>query len=63
MARPFILEISEMPKYLARSLKQAQRGSSKERLLMLWWVKTGQVNQRQGLHERLGRSPATVLVS
>lgn len=27
---------------------------------MLWWVKTGQVRQRQELHERLGRSPATV---
>ena len=60
MARPFVLEISETAESLEKSLKQAQRGNQKERLLMLWWVKTGQVSQRQELHERLGRSPATV---
>ena len=60
MARPFVLEISETAEYLENSLKQAQRGNHKERLLMLWWVKTGQVSQRQELHERLDRSPATV---
>ena len=60
MARPFVLEISEPAEYLEKSLKRAQGGPQKERLLLLWWVKTGQVSQRQELHERLGRSPATV---
>ncbi|MDB9527338.1 hypothetical protein PN498_15165 [Oscillatoria sp. CS-180] len=27
---------------------------------MLWWIKTGQVSQRQELNQRFGRSPATL---
>ncbi len=60
MARPFVLEISETADYLEKTLKQAKSGTQKERLLMLWWIKTGQVSQRQDLNQRLGRSPATL---
>ncbi len=60
MARPFVLEISETADYLEKTLKQAKSGPQKERLLMLWWIKTGQVSQRQDLNQRLGRSPATL---
>jgi hypothetical protein len=45
MARPFNLEISESAEYLSKSLKKARTAFEKERLQMLWWVKTGQVSQ------------------
>lgn len=60
MARPFVLDITETADYLEKSLKQAKSGTQKERLLMLWWIKTGQVSQRKELNLRLGRSPATL---
>jgi transposase len=60
MARRLVLEIQETAEYLEKSLKQAKRGSHKERLQLLWWLKTGQVTQHQELSERLGRSPATI---
>ena len=59
MAHPFVLEIAETADYLEKTLKQAKSGSQKERQLMLWWVKTGQVSQRKELNQRLGRSSAT----
>ncbi len=34
--------------------------SEKERLLLLWWIKTGQVTQHQGLSQRLGRNGSTI---
>jgi transposase len=60
MARPFVLDIAESVDYLEKTLKQAKSGAQKEKLLMLWWVKTEQVSQRQELHQRLGRSAATL---
>lgn len=60
MARRLVLEIQETAEYLEKSLKQAKTGSQKERLQMLWWLKTGQVRQHQELSDRLGRSPATI---
>lgn len=60
MARPFVFDIAETAEYLEKSLKQAKSGTQKERLLMLWWIKTGQVSQRKELNQRLGRSPATL---
>lgn len=60
MARRLVLEIQETAEYLEKSLKQAKTGSQKERLQMLWWLKTGQVTQHQELSDRLGRSPATI---
>lgn len=60
MARQLVLEIQETADYLEKSLKQAKSGSQKERLQLLWWLKTGQVTQHQELSERIGRSPATI---
>lgn len=60
MARPFNLEINESAEYLSKSLKNARTASEKERLLMLWWLKTGQVREQQELSQRLGRDVSTV---
>ena len=60
MSRPFALKIAETAEYLEKSLKQAKSGSQKERLQMLWWIKTDQIRHRQELGQRLSRSPATL---
>jgi transposase len=60
MARRLKLEISETAEYLEKSFKQAKSGAHKERLQMLWWLKTGQVSEHQALSQRLGRAPATI---
>lgn len=60
MARRLKLEITQSAEYLEKSLKQAKSAAQKERLQMLWWLKTGQVSQHQELSQRLGRSPACV---
>lgn len=60
MARRLKLEIAQSAEYLEKSLKQAKSAAQKERLQMLWWLKTGQVSQHQELSQRLGRSPACV---
>ncbi len=59
MTRPFVLEITESAELLENSLKQAKSGTRKKRLLMLWWVKTGQIPYRFELSDRLSRSEAT----
>lgn len=60
MARSFNIEISESGEYLSKSLKKARTAFEKERLQMLWWVKTGQVTQHKQLSQRLGRDGSTV---
>lgn len=60
MVRPFVIEILEPEAFLEKSLKQAKTGFRKERLQMLWWIKSGQIRYRQEISERLGRSPATI---
>ncbi len=60
MARRLKLDITETTDYLEKSLKQAKSGSQKERLQLLWWLKTGQVTEHQELSRRLGRAPATI---
>lgn len=60
MARPFNLEINESEEYLSKSLRNARTANEKERLLLLWWLKTGQVRQHQELSQRLGRDSATI---
>ncbi|WP_250123222.1 hypothetical protein [Chroococcidiopsis sp. CCMEE 29] len=60
MAKRLKLEITETGEYLEKSLKQAKSGAQKERLLVLWWLKTGQVSEHQELSRRLGRAPATI---
>lgn len=60
MVRPFVIDIAESETFLEKSLKQAKTGFRKERLQMLWWIKTKQIRYRQEIGERLGRSPATI---
>lgn len=60
MARPFNLKVHESAEYLSKSLKNARTAFEKERLQMLWWIKTEQVTQHQELSRRLGRDGSTV---
>lgn len=60
MARRLKLEIAETAEYLEKSLKQSKSGARKERLLLLWWLKTGQVSEHQELSRRLGRGHSTI---
>ena len=60
MSRPFQIEISESQEELELALKYSTSASSKERLQMLYWLKSGQVSSRQALAERLGRDEATI---
>jgi DNA-binding transcriptional ArsR family regulator len=60
MSRPFQVEISESIEELEKALKHAITASSKERLQMLYWLKSGQLSSRQALAERLGRDQATI---
>ena len=60
MGRPFNLEISERAEYLSKSLNQARTAFEKERLLLLWWIKTGLVTPDQELRRMLGRDGSTV---
>jgi transposase len=60
MARRLKLEITETAEYLEKSLKRARSAPQKERLQMLWWLKTGVVSEHQELSKQLGRSPACI---
>ncbi|MCC5670323.1 helix-turn-helix domain-containing protein [Nostoc sp. CHAB 5784] len=60
MARPFNLEVQESAEYLSKSLKNARTALDKERLQMLWWIKTEQVTQHQEVSRRLGRDGSTI---
>lgn len=60
MARPLKIEISESVEYLEKSLRHARTASQKEKLQMLWWLKSGQVKQHQQLSHRLGRDGSTI---
>jgi len=60
MPRSLQLEIAESVEYLKKSYKQAHTASHKERLQMLWWLKSGQIKQHQELSYRLGRDGSTI---
>ena len=60
MARKLILAIAESAESLEQQLKHSRTASQKERLQMLWWLKTGQITQHQTLAKRLGRDGSTV---
>lgn len=60
MPRRLELAIKESAQALEKQLKHARSASQKERLQMLWWLKTGQVTQHQQLAARLGRDPSTI---
>lgn len=54
------LEIKESPEFLEKQLKQFRTATQKERIQMLWWLKSGQVKQHQELAHSLGRDPSTI---
>lgn len=60
MSRPFKIEITESEEELKKRLQTASLGVQKEKIQMLWWLKTGQVNQQQEIGERLARDTSTV---
>jgi transposase len=60
MARQLIVAIAESAESLEQQLKHSRNASQKERLQMLWWLKTGQITQHQTLAKRLGRDGSTV---
>ncbi|MEG3838792.1 hypothetical protein QT986_01060 [Microcoleus sp. herbarium14] len=60
MARQLIMAIAESAESLEQQLKNSRTASQKERLQMLWWLKTGQITQHKTLAERLGRDGSTV---
>lgn len=54
------VEIKESQEELEKAVKHATQGNSKERLQMLYWLKSGQVRSRQALAQGLGRDEATI---
>jgi len=60
MARQLILAIAESAESLEKQLKNSRTASQKERLQMLWWIKTGQITKHQTLAQLLGRNGSTV---
>ncbi len=60
MSRPFKIEIAESEEELKKRLQVAKLGNQKEKLIMLWWLKSGQVKEQQEIGKRLGRDISTV---
>jgi transposase len=60
MSRPFKIEITESEEELKKRLQTARLVSQKEKLQMLWWLKSGQVKEQQEIGDRLGRDTSTV---
>ena len=60
MSRPFKVEIAESEEELKKRLQTARLGSQKEKLQMLWWLKSGQSKEQQEIGLRLGRDTSTV---
>jgi transposase len=60
MGRSFKVEITESEEELKKRLQTARLGSQKEKLQMLWWLKSGQVKEQQEIGRRLGRDTSTI---
>lgn len=60
MSRPFKIEITESSEELKKRLQTARLGNQKEKLQMLWWLKSGQVIEQQEIGRRLGKDTSTV---
>ena len=60
MGRRLEVEISQSQEELEKALKTARTASSKERLLLLYLLKSKQVSSRQELAELIGRDKATI---
>ncbi|AFY41071.1 helix-turn-helix domain-containing protein [Nostoc sp. PCC 7107] len=60
MSRPFKIEIAESEAELKKRLQTANVGNQKEKLMMLWWIKSGQVHEQQEIGKRLALDTSTV---
>ena len=60
MSRPFNIEITESEAELKKQLQHVREAIAKEKLQMLWWLKSGQVSQQQEIGKRLGRDTSTI---
>ena len=60
MARSLKITIEESAEFLEKQLKNTRTASQKERIQVLWWLKTGQVQEQQELAHRLGRDKSTI---
>lgn len=60
MARSLKIVIEESVEFLDKQLKQTRTARQRERIQILWWLKTGQVKEHQELAHRLGRDTSTV---
>lgn len=60
MSRPFKVEITQSEEELKKRLQTARLGSQKEKLQMLWWIKSGQVKEQQEIGFCLGRDTSTI---
>ena len=60
MSRSLKITIEESAEFLEKQLKNSRSASLKERIQVLWWLKTGQVQEHQELAHRLGRDKSTI---
>lgn len=60
MSRPFKIEIIESEEELKKRLQTANLGNQKEKLQMLWWIKSGQVQEQQEIGFCLAKDTSTV---
>lgn len=60
MSRPFEIEIAESEEELKKRLQTANLGNQKEKLIMLWWIKSGQIKEQQEIGKRLAKDTSTV---
>jgi len=60
MSRPFKIEITESEEELKKRLQTSSLGNQKEKLIMLWWIKTEQGNEQQEIGKRLARDTSTI---
>ncbi len=60
MSRPFEIEITESEEEIKKRLQTANIGSQKEKLHMLWWIKSGQIKEQQEIAKRLAKDTSTV---
>jgi hypothetical protein len=60
MSRPFKIKIAENEEVLKKRLQTANLGNQKEKLQMLWWIKSGQVKEQQDIGKSLARDTSTI---
>lgn len=60
MANHFKVDISETQQEIKHRLERASTAASKERLQMLYWIKTQRIATRQELAQQLGRDESTL---